>query len=137
MYMVFCHPILCIDTLFWDWIDQYWTGLKCVSFIVKPTCTKKQVCCFGKSHLWSSVKPHNLWTYQVRVNVGIQTIVFIFQSEMFHCKEEVIIGSWVSLNCIMIQSDPLGSNRLSPASLMFNQNNIGSDISIKSLKRKT
>ncbi len=38
------HPILYINTLFWDWINQYWTGLKCVSFIEKPKYTKIYIC---------------------------------------------------------------------------------------------
>ncbi len=50
---------LCITTLLCVLINQYWTGLKCVSFIVKPNCMKYRLsgieyCCQAR-YKWERI----------------------------------------------------------------------------------
>jgi len=40
--------LLCMNTLLLKWINQHWTGLKCVSFIERPNCMKYHIGMFQK-----------------------------------------------------------------------------------------
>ncbi len=66
-------PCFCwYKTLSLIWINQYWTGLKCVSFIEKPNCTKYQ-------HMTLLLLMWQLLNFKV-----IETISFSLNTNLFY-----------------------------------------------------
>ncbi len=82
----------------WSPWKQYWTGLKCVSFIEKPNCTKIE-----------QNVPSMLWRYKTKPSVAS---LVDFQEKMFQTNPNFVDRNLEKLNVSIIKTFRAFSNTI-------------------------